>query len=56
MAALPLCNAGPGTFPKVPSLIIEIDRTTVPSFEGDTQATFLNSSHLVIKPDSPVKR
>ncbi|VTX68190.1 Inosose dehydratase [uncultured Actinomyces sp.] len=53
--ASPLCNACPGMFPKVPSLIIEIDRTTVPASKQGTQAIFLNSSHLAIKRDSPVK-
>lgn len=55
MIALPLCNATPGTFPKVPSLVIEIDRTTVPAPKPGTQASFLHSSHPAIKSDYPVK-
>ncbi|EDN81607.1 hypothetical protein ACTODO_02085 [Schaalia dentiphila ATCC 17982] len=39
----------------MPSLVIEIDRTTIPSSEQGTQARFLHSSHTAIKPDYPVK-
>ena len=55
MIALPLCNATPGAFPKVPSLVIEIDRTTVPAHKQGTQASLLRSSHPAIKSDYPVK-
>ena len=53
--ALPLCNATPGAFPKVPSLVIEIDRTTVPAHKQGTQASLLRSSHPAIKSEEPVK-
>lgn len=53
--ALPLYHACPEMFPKAPSLIIEIDRTTTPASKQGTQAICLDSSHLAIKCNSPVK-